>query len=159
MRKPKISRSLKERIAKEAHHRCGYCHTREAISGIPLTIEAVHEVTVERSEHLIPSAAGGSSNQENLWLACRPCNEFKGARTHALDNLTGRKVRLFNPRKQQWKRHFEWSADGTRIIGKTDCGRATVAALRMNHVTIVIARQNWVVAGWHPPKDDMKNEI
>jgi len=147
MRKPKISRSLKERIAKEAHHRCGYCHTREAISGIPLTIE-----------HLIPSAAGGSSNQENLWLACRPCNEFKGARTHAFDNLTGRKVRLFNPRKQQWKRHFEWSADGTRIIGKTACGRATVAALQMNHVTIVITRQHWVVAGWHPPKDDVKKE-
>jgi len=44
MRKTRISRSLKELLAKEAQHRCGYCHTSEAISGIPLTIEAVYEV-------------------------------------------------------------------------------------------------------------------
>jgi len=90
MRKTRISRTLKERIAKEAQHRCGCCHTREAISGIPLTIE-----------HLIPESAGGTSEPENLWLACRPCNEFKSTQTHALDRLTGRKVRLFNPRKQK----------------------------------------------------------
>jgi hypothetical protein len=147
MRKTRISRSLKERIAKEAQHRCGYCHTREAISGIPLTIE-----------HIIPESADGTSEPENLWLACRPCNEFKGAQTHALDRLTGRRVRLFNPRKQKWKRHFEWNADGTRIIGKTACGRVTVTTLYMNHPTIVTARRHWVITGWHPPRNDVKKE-
>lgn len=143
MRKRRLSRRTKGRIAKVAQHRCGYYHTREAISGIPLTIE-----------HILPESVGGTSEVENLWLACRPCNEFKGAQTHARDPLTGRRVRLFNPRKQLWTRHFDWSADGTQITGKTVCGRATVTALQMNHATIVTARRHWVVAGWHPPKED-----
>ena len=134
MRKTRISRRLKERIAQAAQHRCGYCHTREAISGIPLTIE-----------HILPESAGGSSKEENVWLACRSCNEFKGTQTFARHPLTGRKVRLFNPRKQQWKRHFKWSEDGTRIIGKTATGRATITALQMNHATIVTARRHWVI--------------
>ena len=145
MGKTRISRRKKERIASSAQHRCGYCHTREAVSGIPLTID-----------HLLPESAGGSSEEENLWLACRPCNEFKGAQTNAREKLTGRWIRLFNPRKQQWNRHFKWSADGTRIIGKMVCGRATVTALQMNHAMIVTARRHWFVAGWHPPKDDAR---
>jgi len=69
MQKTRISRRLKERIAEAAQHRCGYCHTREAISGIPLTIE-----------HIIPESGGGTSEEENLWLACRPCNVERAAR-------------------------------------------------------------------------------
>jgi hypothetical protein len=147
MRKTRISSRLRESIAKDAQHRCGYCHTREAISGIPLTIE-----------HIIPESAGGSSKAENLWLACRPCNEFKGTKTHAHDPTTGRRVRLFDPRQQSWRRHFEWSTDGTQVIGKTICGRATVVALRMNHTTIVNARRHWVAAGWHPPRTDDRQD-
>ncbi|MBI4769789.1 MAG: HNH endonuclease [Chloroflexi bacterium] len=29
-------------------------------------------------DHLIPETAGGPTVAENLWLACRPCNEHKG---------------------------------------------------------------------------------
>ena len=29
-------------------------------------------------EHIIPVAAGGASNEENLWLACPLCNGFSG---------------------------------------------------------------------------------
>lgn len=148
MRKARISRRRKERIAKVAQHRCGYCHTREAISGIPLTIE-----------HLLPESTGGTSEEDNLWLACRGCNEFKGAQTHARDPLTGRRIRLFNPRTQHWNRHFQWSADGRHVIGKTVCGRATVVALQMNHATIVTARQHWVIANWHPPKNDARQNV
>ena len=67
--------------------------------------------------------------------------------------VTGRRVRLFNPRRQQWKRHFQWSADGTEIIGRTVCGRATVAALHLNSDLAVLVRTNWIKAGWHPPTD------
>jgi hypothetical protein len=104
-------------------------------------------------EHIIPKTAGGLSIEENLWLACPACNEFKGAQTHAIDPVTGRRVRLFNPRKQKWKRHFRWSADGTEIIGKTAVGRATVVALQMNHPVSIRTRQKWVLAGWWPPED------
>jgi hypothetical protein len=34
-------------------------------------------------------------------------------------------------------------------------GRATVAALNMNHPLIVEARYRWVQVGWHPPQDDL----
>jgi len=60
---------------------------------------------------------------------------------------------LFNPRRQRWPEHFEWSEDGTQIVGLTDCGRATVEALKMNNPRIVRARQLWISVGWHPPAE------
>jgi hypothetical protein len=62
-------------------------------------------------------------------------------------------VRLFHPRRQQWKRHFQWSEEGTEIIGRTVCGRATVEVLNMNNDLAVLVRLNWIKAGWHPPTD------
>ena len=72
-------------------------------------------------EHITPEAQGGTSDEENLWLSCRNCNEFKGIQTHARDMLTGRWVPLFHPRRQKWSQHFVWSEDGTRaILARTD---------------------------------------
>jgi hypothetical protein len=39
-------------------------------------------------------------------------------------------VRLFHPRRQRWERHFRFA--GPIIVGRTACGRATVAVLAMN---------------------------
>ena len=142
MKKKRISNLLRRRIKAQARHRCGYCLRTEEIIGMPMEID-----------HIIPEAAGGTSDEENLWLACRTCNEFKGTQTHARDPVTRRRVRLFSPRKQKWKRHFKWSVDGIRIIGKTSCGRATVVALQMNNNIAIRARRKWVEASWHPPKD------
>ncbi|MEA5469208.1 hypothetical protein VB714_10030 [Spirulina sp. 06S082] len=58
---------------------------------------------------------------------------------------------MFNSRQQRWSDHFQWSKDGTEIIGLTACGRATVAALQLNNSLAVVVRRNWVRAGWHPP--------
>ncbi len=110
--------------------------------GMPMTMD-----------HIIPSAAGGSTTEDNLWLACRRCNEFKGARTRAIDPQTGIMVNLYNPRKQVWSENFMWSEDGGEIIGKTACGRATVKLLKMNNPEIVVSRRLWVSVGWHPPRD------
>jgi HNH endonuclease len=102
-------------------------------------------------EHIIPTAAGGSDRETNLWLACRLCNNGKGVQTHGLDPMGGRRVRLFNPRRQRWQVHFLWSDDGARIMGKTPCGRATILALRLNNEIAVMVRREWNSAGWHPP--------
>jgi hypothetical protein len=72
---------------------------------------------------------------------------FKSDQTHGRDPLTGHRVRLFNPRRQLWKRHFRWSDDGAFIIGRTACGRATVAALNLNNLVAVTVRRNWIAAG------------
>jgi hypothetical protein len=104
-------------------------------------------------DHIIPEVKGGLTVRENLWLACRRCNEFKGSRTEVIDPVTKERVVLFNPRKQSWKVHFAWSEDGTRIIGLTAIGRAAVVALHLNDEEIVASRSLWVSSGWHPPDD------
>jgi 5-methylcytosine-specific restriction endonuclease McrA len=47
-------------------HRCCYCLTSEANSGIPMTYD-----------HILPRSKGGATTFENLCLACRTCNEYK----------------------------------------------------------------------------------
>jgi hypothetical protein len=94
----------------------------------------------------------GATALDNLALACSNCNRHKGARTEATDPRTGEKTRLFNPRRDLWQDHYEWSNDGLRVIGKTEIGRATVEALRMNDGVIVFSRAFWVSFGAHPPK-------
>lgn len=135
-----ISKTLKNKIRKQAKYRCGYCLRSEILTGMPMEIE-----------HIKPIFAGGETVEENLWLSCRRCNEFKGSQSKALDSETNKKVSLFNPRKQDWNKHFRWSSDGTEIIGKTSIGRATVIALKMNEEIIVNARKLWVSVGWFPP--------
>jgi hypothetical protein len=102
-------------------------------------------------EHIIPQVVGGKAIRENLWLACRCCNQFKVDNTHAVDPQTGESVPLFNPRTQRWVQHFAWSSDGIQIIGLTPHGRATVVTLHLNHEAIVETRSFWVEAGWWPP--------
>ncbi len=104
-------------------------------------------------DHIIPHALGGLTEEDNLWLACSPCNERKGISIAGLDPLRGNIIPLFNPRRQIWQDHFAWVDDGRRILGLTPIGRITVTALQMNRPLIVRARTIWVLAGWHPPKD------
>jgi hypothetical protein len=137
-----ISKALREKVAAQARHRCGYCLTAEAIVGTPMELE-----------HIIPQALGGVTEENNLWLACSLCNDHKNDRIADLDPLTGELVRLFNPRHQLWGEHFEWSPEGDYILGKTPTGRATVTALELNRPSLVTARRAWVSVGWHPPKD------
>lgn len=137
-----IPNSLKTKIRIEAKFRCGYCLRSEALTGMPMEFE-----------HLIPIALGGKSIEENLWLYCRRCNEFKGIQTEAVDIETNSNVPIFNPRKQNWHQHFYWSEDGTEIIGKTPIGRATINALNLNEAIIVFSRKLWVSVGWFPPED------
>ena len=133
---------LRRQVRADAGGRCGYCHTPEALIGMPLEFE-----------HLYPEAHGGATVRENLWLACTRCNDFKGDRTDGVDPQTGETVPLFNPRTQSWTEHFSWSPDGTLITGLTPIGRATVVALQLNNEFIIVARRFWVEAGWWPPTE------
>lgn len=140
--RPSSPEARREHIRQQAGDRCGYCLSHQDY--VPWVLEI---------EHIVPVSRGGSDEESNLWLACHTCNLYKGAKTHGLDPLTGRRVHLFNPRRQRWARHFRWSDDGTQIVGRTVCGRATAVALNLNNLIAVTVRRNWVAAGWHPPTD------
>ncbi len=56
--KARVPRPLRERVARMAGHRCGYCRTPESIAGFRLSIE-----------HIIPEAKGGRTVEGNLWPA------------------------------------------------------------------------------------------
>ncbi|HID65258.1 MAG TPA: HNH endonuclease [Anaerolineae bacterium] len=130
------------RQEEDAGHRCGYCLT--PASFLPVRFEI---------EHIVPECAGGPTIRDNLWLSCPTCNRFKGTRTEAMDPETQTVVPLFNPRTQRWFEHFRWSEDGIQIIGRTAIGRATVAALRLNHEWWMSCRYEWVLWGKFPPSE------
>ena len=132
--------ALRRIVFQDANRLCGYCLSSQEISGTRLV-----------PDHIIPTAKGGLSERDNLWMACRRCNEHKGARTEAIDPITEEVVPLFNPRFEVWALHFVWNPAGTYIIGLTAIGRATIIALNMNDEAIVTARTNWARVGWHPP--------
>jgi len=135
-----IPPALRDLIHQQAQHRCGYCLAPQFLVYAPLEID-----------HIVPRSRGGSSEQSNLWLACRLCNGFKADQAAAPDPASGGVVELFNPRLQNWWTEFRWSEDGVEIVGLTPCGRATVVALQLNNLVAVETRRHWVAAGWHPP--------
>lgn len=105
-------------------------------------------------EHIIPLALSGSDEESNLWLACPLCNSHKSDKVSAIDPESEQEYPLFNPRTQRWSEHFQWSADGIRIVGLTPTGRATVIALHLSDDPDALeVRSYWVLAGWHPPAD------
>jgi hypothetical protein len=74
----------------------------------------------------------------------------KADRLTAVDPFTGRRARLFHPRRQKWAAHFTWNEDYSHLIGRTICARATIVALDLNSEDFVKARKLWKTAGWHP---------
>lgn len=137
-----VSKALRRKVAVQARHRCGYCLSAEVMTGIPCDVD-----------HINPVSVGGQSEEDNLWLVCSPCNHRKSDRTSAKDPLTGKSVRLFNPRQDDWTDHFVWAVDGLLMVGTTAIGRATVAALQLNREMLMNARRRWIQGGWHPPKN------
>ncbi len=143
MTKRTIPEDVVARVRSRAENRCGYCLSPQHLVLGWLEIE-----------HLIPKAKRGTDDEENLWLACRLCNNFKGVQTDALDPESGQRVPLVDPRRQRWLDHFRWSNDGATIVGMTPSGRATVIALQLNNMIAVMVRRQWIAAGWHPPRKE-----
>lgn len=102
-----------------------------------------HEV-----DHVIALKHGGKTVQENLVLACLPCNRHKGSDLTSLDPLTGEITPLFNPRTQVWSEHFE--LEGGLIKGVSAVGRTTVFLLKMNEVKRLQLRQALASQGLYP---------
>ncbi len=126
-------------VALRALYRCEYCHAPESVFNFAFEVE-----------HLMPLSLDGSDDEENLALACRSCNLYKGAFLEGIDPETGREETLFNPRVQAWAEHFEVDEETGKIVGSTATGRATVNRLRMNNRAQMTARQQWMRLGVFP---------
>ena len=126
-------------VADRAFHRCEYCHAPELVFNFPFEVE-----------HIVPTSRRGTNIEINLALACRSCNLRKGSRISEIDPESNTEVRLFNPREDQWEKHFQVNSETGLIIGITPIGRVTVKSLELNSQSQVIARQLWIRLGLFP---------
>lgn len=93
-----VSPAKRKIVAERAQFLCEYCFSPRKYSPQSFSVE-----------HILPKSKKGSDDLDNLALACQGCNSFKSDKTEAIDDLSGRKVMLYNPRKDVWSRHFAWS--------------------------------------------------
>lgn len=98
-------------LLKRAGYKCEYCHEQLLNVGW-------------QKEHINPK---GPDDISNLAVACARCNLNKSDRIYSDDPVSGLTVPLYNPRKDQWIKHFEFSEN--HLVGKTVIGRATATLL------------------------------
>ena len=91
-------------------------------------------------DHIIAQKHGGQTESENLAWACFSCNLRKGSNIAGFDPESSELTRLFHPRLDTWSDHFVFW-DGVWLRGKTPIGRATIAALDINHPDSLAVRE------------------
>jgi 5-methylcytosine-specific restriction endonuclease McrA len=138
-----ISAKAWRQIQQAFKWQCGYCR-----------MPAVYLPQGLQKEHIIPRSFEGPDAVRNICPACPNCNSHKTNKILGIDPESGEEVPLFKPRQQKWTEHFEWDKTGTKIVGRTKVGRATVAVLKMNLPDIVAWRSIIVGIGGYPPKLD-----
>lgn len=129
---------LRQQVVHRAQSRCEYCGISQDGQ------EAAFHI-----DHVLPVIAGGATTLDNLALACVSCSLRKGARRKSSDPKTGKRVLLFNPRRDLWRLHFRWHE--IRVIRLSPTGRATVEALQMNRPVAEAIRHHEKARGLHPP--------
>ena len=129
---------IQREVEQRAKERCEYCGMHQALQGATFHVE-----------HVIPRCRSGESNLENLAWACPGCNLRKSDRVEAPDPQTGAVARLFDPRVDRWGDHFQW--EGYHITALTPTGRATAAALDLNHPRRIRIRQAEQMFDLFPP--------
>lgn len=76
---------------------------------------------------------------DNLAYACVVCNRQKGSDLGSIDWKTKNLVRFFNPRLDQWSKHFYLQE--ARLISRTSIGEVTVRILTFNSASQIVERQ------------------
>jgi hypothetical protein len=128
---------LRRFVAQRAAYRCEYCLLHEDDSYSP------HQI-----DHVISRKHGGLSDSGNLAYACLRCNAWKGSDVGAIDDRTGRFVRLFHPRTERWQDHFVMN--GAVIEPLTEEGKATARLLKLNLDKRIVERRLLAAVGRYP---------
>ena len=129
--------ALRALVRERAGGRCEYCRLHEDDD----------DVLVFHVEHVIARQHGGLDDADMLCCACAECNWAKGPNLAGM--LGGKLYPLFNPRLQDWHRHFRW--EQTILVGKTKTGLVTVQVLKINDPARVMLRENVLFEGRFPP--------
>lgn len=137
----KVSAAIRAKVEARANGLCEYCLLPDEFSSQSFSIE-----------HIIPQSKQGTSELDNLALACLACNNSKYDKTEAIDPVNQQKVALFHPRLDVWNEHFAWSNDFLELVGLTSKGRATIQALKMNRDRHIRLRKFLSAHGKHPPR-------
>lgn len=140
MRK-KIPAALRREVIERAKGLCEYCRTDSDFSDSPFDVE-----------HIIPVSQNGTTELDNLALACHGCNLKKSNKTEGFDVISGEISRLFNPREDVWKEHFGWTQNSLIIVGLTSVGRVTVELMKLNRKGLKNRRKLLYILGEHPPE-------
>ena len=112
--------ATRDSIRQRASGRCEYCRLPQ--SATPLLGFHI--------EHIVARQHGGSDELSSLALACDRCNAYKGPNLTSIDEESGEVTPLFNPRTDQWDKHF--IIENGIVVGLTPTGRASVRLLNMN---------------------------
>ena len=129
--------ALRAFVRERAGCRCEYCRLHEDDADF-LTFHV---------EHIIAKQHGGSDDPATLCYACSECNWAKGPNLSGIIN--GKLYSLFDPRMQEWHRHFYW--DQTTLVGKTNTGIVTIRVLNINRSSRIKLRENLLFEGRFPP--------
>jgi len=123
-----VDKELANQVWERSGGICEYCHLPQAASRLRFHVE-----------HIVARQHQGSTELENLAIACPRCNLHKGPNLAGIDPETGEKVWLFHPRRDRWESHFSW--DSPFLVCKTPVGRATIATLQMNAAEVIDVRK------------------
>ena len=133
MSKTYISVQLRRAVIERAHDRCEYCLQPSALAFCS------HEI-----DHVIAEKHGGATAEENLALACKLCNTFKGSDIASIDPESQEVVRLYQPRRDRWQDHFKiQQAEFTPL---TPIARTTVWLLQLNRGDRLQERSLWLAS-------------
>ena len=135
-------KEIKTKLFERANGLCEYCKSPSGISSQPFV-----------AEHIIPRVKGGETELKNLAFACQGCNNAKYTKTTGYDEVTNSEFDLYNPRKDNWLKHFKWSDDTHEVLGLTGTGRVTINTLKMNRYELKNLRDMLSKLGYHPPKE------
>lgn len=132
-----IPTELRDFVRQRAHGKCEYCLLHEDDAGLR-----------HQPDHIVAIKHQGATVADNLAYSCAMCNSFKGSDLGSIDVVTGKLVRLFNPRVDVCTEHFQLV--GVRIVPLSAEGRVTVTLLQFNRPDILKLRRLLIAARRYP---------
>jgi 8-oxo-dGTP pyrophosphatase MutT (NUDIX family) len=132
-----IPDALRREVAERVGYRCEYYIRREGDSFLRYQID-----------HIISRKHGGLTVSANLAYACSVCNGNKGSNVGTILEDEETFVRLFNPRRHHWPKHFDVIEGAFRA--KSEIGTATIKVLDLNNVNRILERLDLIEAGLFP---------